>query len=70
MSKKGLIWPSLAVTLPLVLLSSALLGLVYGYQVDEQDDAFLDPGLPQHGNGTSVILVNLSASKNIKGTEH
>jgi hypothetical protein len=63
--EKSLILPSIAVILPLVLLSWALLGLVFGYKVEQQhDDLSTDPP-EQYGNGTSVILVDFSASKSI-----
>jgi ABC-type multidrug transport system permease subunit len=64
--EKNLILPSIAVVLPLVLLSATLLGLVFGYKVEQQlDDLSTDPP-EQYGNGTSVILVDFSASKFLK----
>lgn len=62
---KSLLWPVLVITVPIALLSAALLGLVFGYRVKTQPSLFAaDTGgyedLHRHN---SYVLVNFPATR-------
>lgn len=58
---KSLLWPVLVITVPIALLSTALLALVLGYHVKSQPSLF-DAGI-QSGDDTGYILVNYPATR-------
>lgn len=60
---KSLTWPAVIITLPLLVLSGALLGLVFGYQVKKQQDVLSGDDPTTRAGGQAYVLVNFSASK-------
>ena len=59
---RPLIFPALAITLPLALLSAALLGLVFGYGVRPQQSIFQGDDAPSYSYSKPYVLVDFSAS--------
>jgi hypothetical protein len=62
---KSLLWPVLVITIPMALLSAALLGLVFGYRVRSEPDLFAsDAGSYQDVHRhSSYVLVNYPATR-------
>jgi hypothetical protein len=62
---KSLLWPVLVVTLPMTLLSAALLGLVFGYRVRSQPDLFASDvgGYQDIHRHSSYVLVDYPATR-------
>ena len=62
---KSLLWPVLAITVPIALLSAALLGLVFGYRVRTQPSLFVpDAGRYQDiHRHNSYVLVDYPATR-------
>ena len=62
---KSLLWPVVAVTVPIAMLAATLLGLVYGYRVKTDDSIF--PSLADQGRGAGAeqgyVLVNYPATR-------
>lgn len=59
---RPLIWPALAISVPLLLLSAALLGLVFGYGVRPQQSIFQGDDAPSYSYSKPYVLVDFSAS--------
>ena len=62
---KSLLWPVLVITMPMALLSAALLGLVFGYRVRSQPDLFASDagGYQDVHRHSSYVLVNYPATR-------
>src|SRR5271156_7145669 len=60
---KSLLWPVLVITLPMALLSAALLGLVFGYRVRSQPDVFASDVGGYQDLHSSYVLVNYPATR-------
>jgi hypothetical protein len=62
---KSLLWPMLVITVPIALLSAALLGLVFGYRVRTQPSLFAADtgGYQDVHRHSSYVLVNFPATR-------
>ena len=62
---RTLFWPTVAITIPIALLSATLLTLVFAYRVKSEPSLFKDGGDDPHGKHNTYVLVNFSASKSV-----
>lgn len=61
---KSLFWPLVIIIIPITLLSTALLGLIYGYRVNSDDSLFpTSTAVDEHSGRRSYVLVNYSATR-------
>ncbi|ETN39549.1 uncharacterized protein HMPREF1541_05775 [Cyphellophora europaea CBS 101466] len=60
---KPLIWPAVAITTPLALLSAALMGLVFGYGVRPQQSIFRSDDDQSYSYSKPYVLVDFSATR-------
>lgn len=60
---RTLLWPAVAITIPIALLSATLLGLVFGYRVRSEPSIFRNEAEDESNKHTSHVLVEFSASK-------
>ena len=59
---RTLFWPSVAICVPIALLSATLLTLVFAYRVKSEPSIFRDGGEDPNNKHNSYVLVNFSAS--------
>ena len=65
-----LLWPAFAITVPIALLSAALLGLVLGYRVRSEPSIFKNDGEEQYNDRMAYVLVDFSASEYLRPSDY